>query len=616
MSSDLSKKEVLKQVVARSYLNKDFQSFRNEMEKHIRTYYSDKIKDLSIGSFMGMFLDTVAMIGDTQSFYLDHQFHELSPETAVEPRNIERHLRDNRVPMTGATPAIAEVTFEIEVPAIKTSTGYVVDSTCLPLLDEGTILSSKQGIIFNLTKKVDFSKKDKNNQYKASIEVSQRDNENNPTHFRMKLSEVCISGQTAVESFTFNGFEQFKTYTLSYENVTEIISVVDNFGNQYYEVENLANDTVFVKQENYSSDSNESESVLFLKAAPYRFVKQNSLSSGLTTLRFGGGNALTTDNDLIPEPSKFALPLYGKQTFNRITLNPNNLLSTNTLGAIVPNSTITITYRYGGGLRHNVSSYSISNNIDTLYISFPNEPTVENANYVKNSLKVYNEKDASGGLDALTIDQLKYFIPAFAAAQSRIVETRDLIARIYTMPSTFGRVYRVSSKPNPWNNNSSLLYVISKAADNTLTIANDTLKRNLSKYINEFRIIPDSFDILDAQIINFKIEYQIHVAKNQNKQIILQNVNKKLEKYFNIDNFQIDQPINISEVTNIIYNTIGVLSVEFIRFTNLSGTIGQKTYSDITYDFAANTKRNIIFPPSGGIFELKYKSSDILGAVI
>jgi len=616
MSSDLSKKEVLKQVIARSYLNKDFQGFRNEMEKHIRTYYSDKIKDLSIGSFMGMFLDVVSMVGDTQSFYLDHQFHELSPETAVEPRNIERHLRDNRVPMTGATPSVVEVTFEIEVPAVRSNLGYSVDETCLIRIDEGTILTSKQGIVFNLTKNVDFSKKDKNNQYKATIEVSQRDSSNNPTFFSMKLSEICISGQTAVDSFTFNGFEPFKTYTLSYENVTDIISVVDNEGNEYYEVENLANDTVFLKQENLQSDSDESESSLFLKAAPYRFTKQNSLSTGLVTLRFGGGSAATTDNDLIPEPSKFALPLYGKQTFGRITLNPNNLLSTNTLGTVVPNSTVTITYRYGGGLRHNVNSNSISNNVDTLYINFPETISRENANYVKNSIKVYNLKDASGGLDALTIDELKTFIPAFAAAQSRVVEIRDVIARVYTMPSSFGRVFRVGIRTNPWNNNSSLLYVISKASDNTLTVSNDTLKQNLSKYLNEFRVIPDSFDILDAQILNFKIEYQVHIAKNQNKQIIIQNINKKIEKYFNVDNFQIDQPINISEITNIIYNNVGVLSLEYIKFSNLSGTIGDRTYSNVSYNFDANTKKNIILPPNGGIFELKYKTNDILGSAI
>lgn len=616
MSNEISKKEVLKQVLARSYLNKDFQSFRNEMEKHIRSYYGDKIKDVSIGSFMGMFLDTVAMIGDSQSFYLDHQFHELSPETAVEPRNIERHLRDNRVPMIGATPAVVLVTFEIEVPALLTSSGFVVDPSTLPIIDEGTILNSKQGILFNLTEKLDFSKKDKNNQYVSTIEISKRDEFNNPTHFSMKLKGVCISGQLATDSFTFNGFEPFKEFVLSFENVTDIISVIDNYGNTYYELETLANDVVYLKQENLNSDNLETESVMYLKSAPYRYIKKQSNSSGLTVLRFGGGNAESTDDDLIPDPSKFALPLYGKTAINRITINPNNLLGTSTLGTIVPNSTITISYRYGGGLRHNITADSITNNIDTLYFRFPNSPTVENANYVKNSIKVKNDLDASGGLDALSIDELKALIPSFAAAQSRVVETKDALARIYTMPSSFGRVFRAALKPNPWNNNSSLIYVLSKGLDGNLTISNDTLKENLVKYLNSFRIIPDSFDILDAQIINFKIEYQISLTKNQNKQIVLQNINKKLEKYFSINNFQIEQPLNLSEINNIIFNNTGVLSVEFIRLTNVSGTVNGKIYSSNSYDFSANTKKNIIFSPNGGIFELKYPSDNILGSII
>jgi hypothetical protein len=616
MSSEISKKEVLKQVLTRSYLNKDFQAFRNEMEKHIRSYYGDKIKDVSIGSFMGMFLDTVSMIGDTQSFYLDHQFHELSPETAVEPRNIERHLRDNRVPMTGATPAVVAVTFELEVPAIITSTGFTVDPTALPIIDEGTILNSKQGILFNLTERLDFGKKDRNNQLIASMEVSKRDLNNNPTHFFVKLKGTCISGQTATDSFTFNGFEPFKEFVLSFENVTDIISVIDNFGNSYYELENLANDIVYLKQENLGVDSEETESVMFLKAAPYRYVKKSSISTGLTVLRFGGGNAESTDDDLIPDPSKFALPLYGKTSINRITINPNNLLGTNTLGTIVPDSTVTITYRYGGGLRHNISAESVTNNINTLYIRFPNNPSVENANYVKNSLKVTNESDASGGLDALSVDELKALIPSFAAAQSRVVETRDALARIYTMPSTFGRVFRAALKPNPWNNNSSLIYVLSKGLDGTLTISNDTLKGNLAKYLNTFRIIPDSFDILDAQVINFKIEYQISITKNQNKQIIIQNINKKLEKYFSINNFQIEQPLNLSEINNIIFNNPGVLSVEYVRMTNLAGTVGERTYSSNSYDLTANTRKNIILAPNGGIFELKYPSENILGSII
>jgi hypothetical protein len=616
MAADLSKKEVLKQIVARSYLNKDFEGFRNELESYLRSFYSDKIKDMSPGSFMGMFLDTVSFIGDTQSFYLDHQFHELSPETAVEPRNIERHLRDNNVPMTGATPAVVECTFEIKVPAITTTTPRVIDPSAIPVINQGTVLQSKTGILFELTEDLNFAKVDSDNQYIATVEIAERDAGNLPTSFYMRLKGVCISGQTDQESFTFDGFEPFKTYTLEKENVTEIISVVDNYGNTYYEVDNLANDTVYLKATNLANDSTDVESSLQIQAAPYRFVKINSLSSGLTALRFGGGNAETTDNDIIPDPSQFSLPLYGKTTFARFTINPNNLLQTNTVGSIVPNSTITITYRYGGGLRHNVGAGSISNNIVTLLIQFPSGATTANAVSVKNSLKVNNEKDATGGLDALTLSELQSLIPAFAAAQSRVVEKRDLLARLYTMPSTFGRVFRAAIRSNPANPNSSLLYIVSKAADNTLTISNDTLKKNISRYLNDFRIIPDAIDILDSPIVNIKIEYQIAVDSTQNKQVIQQNVNKKLEKYFNVNNFQIDQAINLSEIQNVIFNNIGVLSVQYVRITNLVGTQGERTYSSVSYNIAANTKKNLVLPPAGGIFEVKYPNSDIISSVL
>ena len=614
--TDLSKKEVLKQVVARSYLNKDFTGFRNEMETYLRSFYGDKIKDLSPGSFMGMFLDTISFIGDTQSYYLDHQFHELSPETAVEPRNVERLLRDNRVPMTGATPSVVECTFQIKVPALLTSNPRIIDPSAIPIISQGTKVQSKTGIPFELTENLNFAKVDGDGQYIAIVEIAERDSGNLPVSFYMKLKGICISGEVAAESFTFAGFEPFKTYTLSRENVTQIISVVDSSGNIYYEVDSLANDTVYLKTRNLNSDSDQVESSLQIQAAPFRFVKLNSLSTGLTTLRFGGGNAETTDNDVIPDPSQFSLPLYGQTTFSRYAINPNNLLQTNTVGTIVPNSTVTITYRFGGGLRHNVGQGSIANNIIQLLISFPSGPTTNDAVSVRNSVRVNNEKDASGGLDALSITELQSLIPSYAAAQSRVVEQRDLLARIYTMPSSFGRVFRAACRPNPANPNSSLLYVASKAADGTLTLANDTLKRNLARYLNDFRIIPDAIDILDVSVINFKVEYQIAVDNDQNRLLIVENVNKKLVKYFNVNNFQIDQVLNLSEIQNIIFNNIGVMSVQFVRLTNLSGTQGERSYSSVTYNFTANTNKNMIIPPPGGMFELKYPDVNIQGSTI
>ena len=72
MAIDVKKK--LKRKNNRTYLSKDFDSFRAELLRYAKTYFPDKIQDFSEASLGGLLLDMVAMVGDTMSFYLDHQF--------------------------------------------------------------------------------------------------------------------------------------------------------------------------------------------------------------------------------------------------------------------------------------------------------------------------------------------------------------------------------------------------------------------------------------------------------------------------------------------------------------------------------------------------------------
>ena len=138
-----SKKEVLKSVRQRKYLNKSFDSMRADLLTYARTYYADKIQDFSEASLGGLFLDFAAFVGDSNSFYLDHQFSELDPETAVEPANIERMLRSAGVKIVGASPAIVTVTFFIEVPAELVNGSYRPREDCLPIVLEDTVLTSE-----------------------------------------------------------------------------------------------------------------------------------------------------------------------------------------------------------------------------------------------------------------------------------------------------------------------------------------------------------------------------------------------------------------------------------------------------------------------------------------
>ena len=391
-----------------------------------------------------------AYVGDVQSFYLDHQFQENFPDSSIELNNIERHLKNAGVKITGAAPAVVELTFYIEVPADLTSDISQPLRDALPKINAGTSCKANGGIEFELTEDLDFGAIDSTGNLIASVTISNTNSNNRPTSYILSLKGIAISGTRKVENIQVNGFEKFKKITLGQENITEIISVRDSRGNEYYEVESLTQDTVYKAIINNSIDNQLVKENLIPIPAPYRFIKDGQLSTRFTILTFGGGSAESIDDDIIPDPSEFALPLYGKKVFSRYTLNPGNLLQTSTLGILTPNTTLTIEYRHGGGLAHNIEA-NVVRNITKLIINFPRNPSPAVAQYVRSSTDVKNLSPANGGEDSPSVDELKTKISSFRNSQSRIVTKEDLLARIYTMPSNFGRVFRASIQANPNN---------------------------------------------------------------------------------------------------------------------------------------------------------------------
>ena len=144
----------------------------------------------------------------------------------------------------------------------------------------------------------------------------------------------------------------------------------------------------------------------------------------------------------------------------------------------------------------------------------------------------------------------------------------------------------------------------------------DTLKKNLQTYLNQFRMISDAIDILDAQVINLKVEFVIVVAPSLNRNLVLQNVISRLKQYFDIKHFEIDQPVVLDDIRNIIFNNDGVVSLQTITLSNIVGTQGPRVYSDVQFDVPSNTFRGLVIGPPGSIFEVRFNSSDIQGGVI
>jgi hypothetical protein len=610
----------LTQIRQRRYLGRDFDSLRATLLDYARQYYPNQIQDFSDASVGGLFLDLAAYVGDNMSFYLDHLYGELNYDTATEIDSIERALINVNIPINGAAPATVRTTIYIEVPVLNPD-DVLPDVNLLPVIKEGSIFSSNSGVKFTLIEDVSFaiSPTDDGNYIlnpDAQMSIGKvRSSDGAVLTYLLSLSGLCVSGQEIKEIFQLGGFVPFRRFTLGSSNVTEIIKVYDDYGNTYYEVGSLTHDVVYKNVLNSSSDSALVKDGLRVIPAPYRFTKSNSLSTRETTITLGGGNANTLEDDIIPDPSEFAIAFPYSKTISRIPVNPEKLLTTNTLGIAASDTNLNVIYRSGGGLFHNVSPGTIRT-INNINVVFPLNPSNSSSSKVKNSIEISNNERASGGEDPLTIDELVALIPGVKNSQERIVTKEDLLARVYTMPSNFGRVFRASIASNPNNPLATQLFIISRNTSQKLVTSPDTLKNNIKKYLNSYRMISDAIDILDARVVNLQLKFTVVVDPALNRSTVLVTILNKLQDQFNIKKMYIDQPIVISNVINTIFTVTGVIAVDNVQFINVSGYINNKEYSEVTHDIQNYTRRQMIFPPPGGIFEIRYPEIDIVAKVV
>ena len=602
-------KKNIKKEINRSYMSKDFDSFRLDLQQFAQIYYPDNMQDFSESSLCGLMMDLAAYVGDSMSFYTDHQFRELDPVSAVETINLEKMAQNAGIKIPGAAPAVATVTFYLRIPAVQKNGEFIPEEVSLPIIQANTSLKTVSGISFFLLEDLNFSKRDVNGDYIAK--TSKLLNTAGRNYFVMTMDGSCVSGKLTTEKISIpNSYQSFRTITLTNPDVSSISQVIDSELNEYYEVENLSQDTVFKSFPNNSESLDGVESNLGIIPAPYRFTVNSDIRTRQTRIQFGSGRSSNLADDGVPDPSSLSLPVYGKKTMSRFSLDPALLLDTKTLGITPQNTTITVTYRHGGGASHNVPPGSI-NDLDGLKIKFRNSLNASTAIDIRSSLEISNQFAAGGGSDRPTSEDIRNLIPSARNIQSRIVTKEDLLARLYMLPNEYGRIYRAGIVANPQNPLSSILYVVCTDRAGRLSMAPDVLKLNISKYLNEFRLISDSIDILDVRVLNFKVSISIIANPNSNKMLVVRTVLERVKKLLKRSNFQVGQPIIESDIVNTIINVPGVLSLVELRLLGVKGSSSGRSYSNSAHNFKQNYNNGIYFCSSGDIFELRFPDEDI-----
>jgi hypothetical protein len=162
---------------------------------------------------------------------------------------------------------------------------------------------------------------------------------------------------------------------------------------------------------------------------------------------------------------------------------------------------------------------------------------------------------------------------------------------------------------------------------------NELLKTNIKNFLKEKRVIGDWIDIVDAKVVNIQIAFKI-IADKRNKEKVLIDCLTTLRNYFNVYNWQINQPIFKANVMTVLQEIGGVVNVVDVKFYNIFDRdietgktyspkeIGRYKYLKAGSLNSQNNKfecqdfNNVIISDPATFFNVRYPDVDIIGTVL
>lgn len=599
------------------YLNKDFQGFKRDLIKFSQAHHSGVFQDFNESSPGMAILELQAYVGDVLSFYQDMQFEELKHENAQQIENVVSISKQLGYRPAGKRAAHGTQTFFIEVPATTQGGTPVPDDTYTPILRKGSKVAGPNGVIFETLQDVFFSASSPTIDTSSPRMVTGSrfdDTTGLPTFFAIRKDCPITAGETTTDTVAVGDFQQFKTVELSSPDVIEVLSVFDSDGNEWTEVDFLAQDLVFDLTVNSDEDQDTVPYILKYVSVPRRFITDRDPVTNKTSLIFGSGDGVNFDDELLPNLADLALPLPGRRTFTSFPLDPQNFLKTRSLGLCPFNTTLTVQYRVGGGSQTNVARGTIKTvNAATLDFTVSGLDPAKRGTVV-GALETANLDKTEGGGPEETISEIKANSAAFFAAQNRVVTKEDFIARVLSLPAKFGSTAKVYVKRDNINPLALDIHVLAKDSEGHLCQATSNLTNNIATYLRPFRMLTDGVNILQTNIINMKVEFGIVVSPKMNRTEVLTKCLNVIRDYFGVDKIQIGQPIVVSDLVSELQNTVGVISVYRLDFKNMFGSQADgTTYSTVRFSPHAHTSNGILYCPENSIFEVKFPTRDIVG---
>ena len=588
-----------------NYLSRDFSSIKNDLVEHAKRYYPDTFRDFSDAGFGALMVDAVSYIGDVLSFYLDYQANESFLSTAIEYDNVLKHGQTVGYRFEETRSSFGQLTLYILLP-VNTS-GVGPDTSYAPILRAGSSFSNGASA-FSLLQDVDFS--DPNNEI---IVATTNATTGVPTQYAVKTFGQVVSGQLETETFELGNFIKFRTLSINSPDVTEIVSVIDSEGREYYQVDHLSQNTIYIPISNTDTATNtQAPTIVKPFIVPRRFVVRKD--SNQTNIIFGYGSDSQLNSPSLVEARDVVLDLHSKTYVTDKAMDPTILIKGDKFGIAPANTTLTVAYRTNTAQNSNAGAGSVTQISDTS-MEFKNRANLSSTKMstVMSSLEVINEEPIQGDMAPPTIEELRELISGAHSAQNRAVTAEDYKTLVLSMPPKFGGVKRCSIVQDVDSNLRNInIYVVNQSNNGTLQQTNLVLKENIKTWLNTKRMINDSVDILDAKVVNLGVRFSAITTNNENKTIVFDRIKTRMREYF-ATVMDVGENFSITNIYSLINATEGVADATFVKVFQKTGS----GYSTVNFnvDNYTTSDGRFIKAPKNVIFEVKFPNSDIEGTI-
>jgi hypothetical protein len=593
-----------------SYTTRDYEGIRTELLNYVRTYYPELIQDFNDASVFSVFIDLNAAVADNLHYHIDRSIQETVLQYAQQRSSIYNIARTYGLKLPGQRPSVALVDFSITVPAF----GDKEDERYLGTLTRGSQVSGA-GVVFENIYDIDFASPYNSQGFPNRLKIPNFNANNVLINYTITKRELVVNGVTKVfkKVITPNDVKPFYELFLPEKNVLGITSVLLKSGTQYtniptvaeflgannrwYEVDALAEDRIFVEDPTKVSDQPGIKVGRYIQTQN-RFISEYT-SEGFKKMTFGGGT--NTAQDALNQFTTLGVTLDLQRYSNNVSLG----------STLIPNSTLFVQYRVGGGLNSNLGT-NVINQVGTVSF-FVNGPSELTNSSVVNSLRCNNVTAAIGGAGTPSLEEIRNYVSFNFSAQKRAVTVQDYESLIRNMPSEFGAPAKVSITEN---DNKILIQLLSYDTSGKLTnIVSNTLKQNIANYLSNYRMMNDYISILTAEVIDLSVEISIVLDSAQNSGQVIADVIDKVSAYFNPQTRQLGQNVYLSELRSIIQNQNGVLTVAGLNIFNNVG--GQYSSSETSMEYSdAETKQiqpvdDTIFAQPSQVYQIRYPGKDI-----